>query len=104
MKVRLRSLHFKPVSYQHSNRLFQAAVISREVDNTARHYTLHTLHLNKIFSDHKDRDSSSYTYRGADKSLARPTSLCILSDGENISFDANVVIYIYIYLFIFIYI
>ena len=27
-------------------------------------------------------------YRGADKSLARRTSLCILFDGENISFDA----------------
>ena len=31
-------------------------------------------------------------YRGADKSLARPTSLCILFDGENISFDASLVI------------
>jgi hypothetical protein len=27
-------------------------------------------------------------------SLARPTSRCILFDGENISFDANLVIYI----------
>ena len=33
-------------------------------------------------------------YRGADKSLARPTSLCILFDDENISFDASLVIYI----------
>ena len=33
-------------------------------------------------------------YRGADKSLARPTSLCILFDGENTSFDASLVIYI----------
>ena len=33
-------------------------------------------------------------YRGADKSLARPTSRCILLDGENISFDASLVIYI----------
>ena len=30
---------------------------------------------------------------GADKSLARPTSRCILFDGENISFDASLVIY-----------
>jgi hypothetical protein len=29
-----------------------------------------------------------------DKSLARPTSRCILFDGENISFDASLVIYI----------
>ena len=31
-------------------------------------------------------------YRDADKSLARPTSQCILFDGENISFDASLVI------------
>ena len=33
-------------------------------------------------------------YRGADKSLARPTSRCILFDGENIYFDASLAIYI----------
>ena len=36
----------------------------------------------------------SVFYQGADKSLARPTSRCILFDGENISFDASLVIYI----------
>jgi len=47
-------------------------------------------------------DSLVYTqifdhmYRGADKSLARPISRCILFDGENIPFDASLVIYIYI--------
>jgi hypothetical protein len=35
-----------------------------------------------------------YTYRDAGMSLARPTSLCILFDGKNISFDASLVIYI----------
>ena len=48
-------------------------------------------------------------YGGADKSLARPTSRCILFDGENISFDASLVththththIYIYIYIYIY---
>ena len=40
-------------------------------------------------------------YRGADKSLAQPTSQCILFDGENISFDASLV-YIYIYIYIYI--
>jgi hypothetical protein len=35
------------------------------------------------------------TYRGADKSLARPTSRCILLD-ENISFDAGLVVRVYI--------
>ena len=43
--------------------------------------------------------TSAYThitriYRGADKSLARPTSRCISFDGGNISFDATLVIYI----------
>jgi len=32
--------------------------------------------------------------RGVDKSLARPTSRCILFDGGNISFDASLVMYI----------
>jgi hypothetical protein len=35
-----------------------------------------------------------HIYTGADKSLARPTSQCILFDGEIISFDASLVIYI----------
>jgi hypothetical protein len=34
----------------------------------------------------------SIFYRGADKSLARPTSRYILFDGENISFDVSLVI------------
>ena len=33
-------------------------------------------------------------YRSADKSLARPTSRCIVFDGENISFDDSLVMYI----------
>jgi hypothetical protein len=36
----------------------------------------------------------SHTTRCADKFLVRPTSRCILFDGENISFDASLVIYI----------
>ena len=42
------------------------------------------------------QSSEKCKYTGADKSLARPTSRCILFDGENISFDASLVIYIYI--------
>ena len=42
--------------------------------------------------------SSLKLYRGADKSLAQPSSQCILFDGENMSFDASLVIYIYIYI------
>ena len=37
--------------------------------------------------------STIYIYRGADKSLARPTSRCILFEGENIPFDASLVTY-----------
>ena len=33
------------------------------------------------------------TDRSAEKFLARPTSRCIFFDGENISFEANLVIY-----------
>ena len=40
------------------------------------------------------RRKSEVTYRGADKSLARPTSRRILCDSENISFDASLFIYI----------
>jgi hypothetical protein len=36
----------------------------------------------------------TYTYGGADNSLARPTSQCILFDGQNISFDTSPVIHI----------
>ena len=43
-----------------------------------------------VFSDN---GKSPGTYRGADKCLARPTSQCILFEGENISFDASLVIY-----------
>jgi len=39
------------------------------------------------------RQDRQCTYRGADKFLARPTSRCILFDGEYISFDASLVIY-----------
>ena len=31
----------------------------------------------------------AWIYRDADKSLARPTSQCILFDGENTSFDVS---------------
>ena len=35
-----------------------------------------------------------YINRGADNSLAQPTSRCILFDGENIYFDSSLVLYI----------
>jgi hypothetical protein len=60
------------------------------------------MYVNMNFFDHKTYETISHSYichswitqyRGADKSLARPTSQCILFDGENISFDASLVIY-----------
>ena len=45
---------------------------------------------------YNDPPYAALIYRGADKSLARPTSRRILFDGENISFDASLVIYLYI--------
>jgi hypothetical protein len=36
----------------------------------------------------------TYIYRGADKSLARPTSQYIFFYGENVSFDAKFVLYL----------
>jgi hypothetical protein len=47
--------------------------------------------------------SGGVLYRGADKSLARPTYRCILLDGENMSFDVILYIYIYIYIYTHIY-
>jgi hypothetical protein len=38
--------------------------------------------------------TKQFKYWGADNSLARLTSRCILFDGWNISFDASLVIYI----------
>ena len=41
-------------------------------------------------------------YRGADKSLARPNSPCVLFDGENISFDTSLYMYIHTYTYIYV--
>jgi len=41
-----------------------------------------------------EQSTTEARYTIADKSLARPTSRCILFDGESISFDASLVIYI----------
>jgi hypothetical protein len=50
-----------------------------------------TYKYDTVFYMHQCKQSS--TYRDADKFLARPTSRCILFDGENISFDDSLVIY-----------
>ena len=50
--------------------------------------------MSNLFDRLISRTSSHATYRGADKSLARSTSRCILFDGENITFDASLVIFI----------
>jgi hypothetical protein len=38
---------------------------------------------------------------GPGKSLARPSSRCILFDGENISVEVSLVLYIFIYIYIY---
>jgi len=50
------------------------------------------MHIQKVYVGKKE--CAQLFYRGAGKSLAWPTSWCILFDGENISFDASLVIYI----------
>ena len=57
-----------------------------------------------FFSFLSEASPSCYQYvcvQGCCKSLARPTSRCILSGGENISFDASLV-YLFIYIYIYI--
>jgi len=45
------------------------------------------------WSESLAKKSYEYNYKGADKTLAQPTSWCIFFDGKNISFDASLVIY-----------
>jgi len=47
----------------------------------------------RLHNDYR-RFGESYSTRGSDESLARPTYRCILFDGENISFDTSFVIFI----------
>ena len=57
------------------------------------HYIIENSH--QEFSHFSINSAELYPLlRGADKSLARSISRCILFDGENISFDASLVIYI----------
>jgi hypothetical protein len=56
--------------------------------------TIKVINPQSMFFSQCDKPSFTPIYRGADKSLARPTSRSILFDGENISFDASLVIYI----------
>jgi len=59
------------------------------------HFTNATDNLREVFiSEFTMTSRSLREYRCANKSLVRPTSRCILFDGENISFDASLVIYV----------
>ena len=51
--------------------------------------------LQLVRHDRFDRCKLISYVRGADKSLARPTSRCVLFDDENILFGASLVLYIY---------
>ena len=56
--------------------------------------TLFYVPLKRRLWDPLHSSLNDINYRGTYKSLARPTSRCILFDGENISFDAILVTYI----------
>ena len=60
-------------------------------DLCTQHYALLKRSVTKVYSV---QGFVFLNTRGADKSTVRPTSRCILFDGENISFDASLVIYI----------
>ena len=66
----------------------------KDVEETCRGRIKHRTHKTRYEEYHSTATNTVATYRGADKSLTRPTSRCILFDGENISFDASLVIYI----------
>ena len=67
------------------------------VEDTSVFWDMAPGHSAFIFSGPKVQEECQHDcllYRDADKSLARPNSRLILFDGENISFDASLVIYI----------
>ena len=57
-------------------------------------YTHKHTHTHTNTHTHRKQVLQAWQYRGADKSLARPTSRCILFDRQNISFVASLVTYI----------
>ena len=77
------------VSFVSNISLRQAIINSRNMSGKYS-YTCYPKYVKFVGNKH----ILMYIYRGADKSLARLTSRCILFDGENISFDASLVIYI----------
>jgi hypothetical protein len=92
--MKLKGTENKRCSYKFSNIFLPSPEIKPHED-----YVL----MSVIYMRPKDHSLFLYTTRnnqtkidlpGADKSLARPTSRYILFDGENISFDASLVIYI----------
>jgi hypothetical protein len=71
--------------------LFESSITTRSA--TQGHNPRYPNYFERFIFSFRLERTISWTYRGADKSLARPTSRCILFDGENISFDASLVIY-----------
>jgi len=76
-------------------------VLEWHVNCTTRECIWPPYHRTNVYSSYKPHWRSAALnwywtlwYRDADKSLAQPTSRCILFDGENISFGASLVIYI----------
>jgi hypothetical protein len=72
--------------------LHMSATVLKGIVSSKKIVTLNGLSNN---TKQVSRLSVERLYRGADKSLARPTSRCILIGGENISFGGSHIIYIY---------
>jgi hypothetical protein len=63
-----------------------------EVQVVFQTFLIPALHAGELKASVPGRKTPS-SFWGAYKSLVRPTSQCILFDGENISFDPSLVIY-----------
>ena len=79
-------------TYMYSTSIPPIMIINRIYE----HQNLLSLQLVSFLFGLRTYQHPLYTYRGADKFLAQPTFRCILFDGENISFDASLVVYVYI--------
>jgi len=91
MKIRMISIILCDDYFQRSGYLkFYADRLNKSWGSTLGIVQLCYLDL----SLHSIRKARTSNYRGADKSLARPASRCILFDGKNISYDASYVIYL----------
>ena len=101
-------LHVQYILHDDENKMFETCWRQEELNSNIDLKSAFCWLTNKLIcktadlqvpSENKFTRYCVLIYRGAEKSLARPTSQCILFNCENISFDASLVIYIYILLY-----